>query len=200
MNSSLLGKKQALKCDLQWKSHITVLPNNARLNISSTNPLASAELFSHRQQKPSRFTLVTYAPPGSTQHVTLLLNNKESELLNALSHNEWVPTKILKSTKTDTRKPIATLRQFGIIIATYHNDDLGHCWRLLGNINLLPHSDQIQASAHPSLLLPGRNIAVRIEKERAKKSFSKRLARIDQRALFLKQNHSQENQLPSSAN
>jgi hypothetical protein len=97
---------------------------------------------------------------------------------------EWVPTAHLKGT-AETRRPLATLREFGLIIATSYRQGEGDCYRLLGCIDLAPLPPVVAAAVPLIDRLPDRTTAARMERQRAWSAFAKRLALIDKRAAYL---------------
>jgi hypothetical protein len=183
MSYGTMSKHQALQQPLPWRDLIEALPSNARLNISSTNPLSAAERHRKRQQCAG-YSLAVYYPPADDAGFQVYLSRREIEILLALMPGEWVPTAALKGT-AETRRPLATLREFGMIIATCHRQGEGDCYRLLGRIDLEPLPPVVAAAVQVIDRLPDRTTAARMERQRATAAFAKRLALIEKRSVYL---------------
>ncbi len=195
--SGMLPKRQALGLPLPWRDQIEALPDNARLNIGSTNPLVAAENHQKRQRCPS-YKQAVYHPPASTVGFSVYISGRESQILQRLQQGDWVLSACLKGA-AETRRPLATLREFGLIVVTCHHDG-GDCYRLLGSIDLKPTPPVLSSAAKVIDLLPDRETAANIERNRARSEFAKRLALIEKRAFHLRPPTDPEQlELPDSA-
>lgn len=183
MSTGTLSKHRALQQPLPWRDLIEALPDNARLNITSTNPLSAAERHRKRQQCAG-YSLAVYYPPADDAGFQVYLGRREIEILLALESGQWVQTASLKGV-AETRRPLATLREFGMIIATCHRQGEGDCYRLLGRIDLEPLPPVVAAAVQVIDRLPDRHTAARMERQRATAAFAKRLALIEKRAAYL---------------
>ncbi|SEG49318.1 hypothetical protein [Marinobacterium lutimaris] len=181
--SGMLTRRKALEFPLPWRDQIEALPDNARLNIGSTNPLAAAE--SHRKRQQSLgYCKAVYQPPAAPEGFVVYLSSRECEILTYLRPGHWVLSASLKG-KAETRRPLATLREFGLIIITSYQEG-GDSYRLLGSITLTPSPSDLTAAIQVVDLLPDRETAASIERQRARSAFAKRLALIEKRASHLR--------------
>jgi hypothetical protein len=194
MSDGTLIKHNALQQPLPWKDQVEALPDNAKLNTGSTNPILAAEM-NHNRQIKAGYREVIYWPPAADAGYRVYLTQREADILLALASWQWVPIRSLKGT-SDTRKPVSNMRAFGLIIATAHFSGDGDCYRLLGRVDLSPlpwvSADAVQVTD----LLPDRETALAVEVERARSAFTKRVALAKKRASHLSP---QQMHLPDTA-
>ena len=182
--SGLISKKKALEFPLAWRNEIEALPDNSLLNIGTTNPLAAAEYHRKRQQSNGRYQVAIYQPPAASTGFSIYLSTREAEIMTCLKDCNWVQSASLKGTH-ETRKPLSIMRAFGMIIVSCYLEGSDY-YRLLGSINLNPMFQDIYTAVEVIDLLPDSETAAKIQRNRARKSFVKQLAKIDQRAALLR--------------
>ncbi|MFC6671823.1 hypothetical protein [Marinobacterium aestuariivivens] len=194
---TLINKLHAIESGIEW-AELKTLPDNAKLNIGSTGPLPAAELFNSRNSANTGvFSPVVYYAPGSKSGVLMLLNGREMAIVAALRDGNWVMINDLKHDHLETRKPVSNLRQMGVIIATACNE---HCheWLMLGKIDLYPTAELIANAAPLPNVLPCREVAEKVEVERAQAAFARRLANIKRRTSHLRSGDPEQMQLPTT--
>jgi hypothetical protein len=198
MSNGTLSKHQALQQPLPWRDQIEALPGNARLNITSTNALSAAEKHYKRQHRGHYREIVYWPPAGACFRA--YIGQREIEILLALESGQWVQTASLKGV-AETRRPLATLREFGLIIATCHRhgEADGYQYLLLGRVDLAPLPPVVAAAVPLIDRLPDRTNAARMERQRATAAYVKRLALIEKRAAYLSPNPPQQLPLPETA-
>lgn len=148
-------------------------------NSGSTSPLAARD-----QQKKligdKSARKFNYTPPNDIKR-SVLIQQRHFELVSRLADGNWHAIESLKSTRCETRKPVADLRALGLIIET---DRKKNAYRLRGEVELYPMGLGLGI---PSVcdLLPNLTECLEIEKQKAKAEIAKRISRAKRTAIAL---------------
>lgn len=155
--------------------------NNERIffNQNPTSPL-NARILQHRLIADENSRLIIYTPP-SEETRTLYISNRAFSILAELRSGQWVTIKSLKDSKHETRKVIADLRCFGLIIET---SPRLKAYRLRGQVNLYPTG--INSPASILSFLPSIDESKEIEKAKAQLEIARRFGRINKHFDFLR--------------
>lgn len=149
------------------------------LNIGSTSPLHAREnqkkLTAEQNARKIIYTSV------ASESFSLLVSNRQFQLLAAIADGKWHSIESLKTTKAETRKPISELRQLGLIIGTKRKPGE---YRLFGAVDLYPLGLKLDVKSI-SDILPSISECKLIEDAKAVASIAKRRARISKTVEFL---------------
>lgn len=151
------------------------------INIGSTSPLHARE---HQKKlvADKRNRKIVYRPENGVPF-SLLVSDREFQLLSVLRDGQWHSIETLKTTKSETRKPISDLRQLALIIGTKRKPGQ---YKLFGQVELYPLGLCIGINRIIDIL-PGIVECKTIEDARAKAGIAKRVARIKKSVDFLMQ-------------
>ena len=148
-------------------------------NSGSTSPLAARDLQKKLigDESARKFN---YTPPDGIKR-SVLVPQRHFELVSRLADGNWHAIESLKSTRSETRKPVADLRALGLIIET---DRKNAAYRLRGEVELYPLGLGLGI---PTVcdLLPHLTECLEIEKQKAKAEIAKRISRAKRIAVSL---------------
>lgn len=171
--------KNNIEMSLYRMQRVTENGETFDLNIGSTSPLHARE---HQKliaaNKNSR--KVIYTPPTG-EPFSLLVSNRQFNLLAAILDGKWYSIESLKTTKAETRKPISELRQLGLIIGTKRKPGE---YRLFGTVELYPLGLNLGVQSVGDIL-PSISECKLIEDAKAVAGIAKRRARISKTVEFL---------------
>ncbi|WNB76774.1 hypothetical protein [Methylomonas koyamae] len=148
-------------------------------NSGSTSPLAARDLQKKLTGDDSARKF-NYTPPSDIMR-SVLVPQRHFELLSRLADGNWHAIESLKSTRSETRKPVADLRALGLIIET---DRKKAAYRLRGEVELYPLGLGLGIPAVCDLL-PNLTECLEIEKQKAKAEIAKRISRAKRTADML---------------
>ncbi|WP_347987336.1 hypothetical protein [Methylomonas sp. AM2-LC] len=150
-----------------------------KINQGSTSPLHA-----RKNQKElaadNRSRKIVYKPENGEQF-SVLVNERSFQLLSSLRDGQWHSIESLKTTKSETRKPVSDLRQVGMQIGTMLKPSQ---YKLFGEVELYPMGLGFEIKQVTDLL-PSISECNLIERAKAKAGIAKRMAKINKSVEFL---------------